>query len=325
VLRALACTLALAPALALAQAAEPASEPAQPAGDTAASAPSASSVEDARAHFQRGVDYYTEGDLNAALIELQRAYELQPTYRLLYNLGQVTYEQRDYVAAERYFRDYLEQGGSEIDAARRQEVEGELEKLKDRVADVRLETDLPNARLFIDDTPVGQSPLARPVRVSAGQRRIRAESPGYAPVTRVVDVVGGEALIVQLTFGPSLNASATTAPVDVGEASSSNAALWTGIATGVLGLGAGAMALWTNSDDQKYADALEGPTTRDELDELSDRTKTKALITDVLLGATLVTGTITVILLLSGDDEPAETKAEHARLQVGPGTLRAAF
>ena len=55
-------------------------------------------TERAREHFERGVDYYGEGDYRAALIEFQRAYSIQPTYRLLYNLGQVAYELRDYAA-----------------------------------------------------------------------------------------------------------------------------------------------------------------------------------------------------------------------------------
>ena len=53
-------------------------------------------LKEARAHFERGVEYYTEGDFRAALVELTRAYALQPTYKMLYNLGQVAFELRDY-------------------------------------------------------------------------------------------------------------------------------------------------------------------------------------------------------------------------------------
>lgn len=274
----------------------------------------------AREHFQKGVDYYTEGDLTAAMVEFQRAYKLQPTYRLLYNLGQVAYEQRDYAAAERYFRTYLAEGGDDIQEARRHEVQRELERLQSRVADVRIASSLPSARLYVDEQPVGTAPLARPVRVSAGRRAIRAELPGYAPVRKVVDVVGGEPLSVELTFGAPLAQVAESPSADSG----TSPALWTGIATGVLALGTGGMALWTNSEESNFDDALARATSPKELENLRDSTEQKALITDILLGATVVTATITLILLLT-EDGPAERRPDTARVEVGPGSVRASF
>jgi hypothetical protein len=57
---------------------------------------------------------------------------------------------------------------------------------------------------------------------------------------------------------------------------------------------------------------------------LRDRTETKALITDVLLGATVVTATITLILLLT-DDGPEDRAPQTAGVEVGPGSVRATF
>jgi tetratricopeptide (TPR) repeat protein len=283
-----------------------------------------STTERARVHFQKGVDYYAEGDLTAAMVELQRAYEIEPSYRLLYNLAQVSYEQREYAAAERFFQEYLTQGQAEITPERRSEVELELERLKGRVANVRLGASLPDAQLFVDGHVVGRAPLEKPIRVSAGRRTVRAELPGHTPVERVIDVVGGEPLSVQLDF-PSESATAFT-EYDLQTTASdggTSPALWTGIATGVLGLGAAGMAIWTASDQQKYDDAIEGDTTRSKLDELADSTEQKALITDVLLGATIVGAAVTVILLLTDSDD--ERPATAARIQVGPGSVRATF
>src|SRR4051794_16402603 len=67
----------------------------------------------ARTHFKRGLELYQDGDFRAALIELERAYALEPRYRLLYDLGQVAYALRNYVDAERYFTEYLEKGKGE--------------------------------------------------------------------------------------------------------------------------------------------------------------------------------------------------------------------
>src|SRR5262245_1414760 len=67
-------------------------------------------MNDAHGAFQRGIELYKEGDLSAAAVEFKRAYELVPSYKILYNMGQVSYLQHDYAAAMRYFRQYLREG-----------------------------------------------------------------------------------------------------------------------------------------------------------------------------------------------------------------------
>lgn len=280
--------------------------------------PVSENVAKARVHFQKGVDYYSEGDLTAAMAELRRAYELEPSYRLLYNLAQVSYEQRDYAQSERYFRDYLAQGGGEIDAERRAEVETELQRLKGRVADVLLRSNRSSAELSVDGQPVGPAPLAAPLRVSAGRRTVRAELPGFAPVQRVIDVVGGEAMVVDLDFGAPIDASYAASRPSKGL----SPALWTGIATGVLALGTTGMAVWTASEEADYEDALARESPRSELNELADSTEQKALITDVLLGATIVGAAVTVVLLLV--DGPEE-RASAPGLELGASSVRARF
>jgi hypothetical protein len=277
-------------------------------------------IEEARAHFQKGVELYSEGDLNAARVELERAYELQPSYRLLYNLGQVAYEQRDYPAAERYYRDYLNQGGEAIEAERRADVERDLQRLQERVANVSIASSVAGAKLFVDGREVGRAPLAEPLRLSAGRRVFRAEAPGHAPVSREVDVIGGEQRHVELTFGPALSASERGAR----ESSAMHPALWTGIATGVLAIGAGGMAFWAGVDDREYDRELERRTTRARLDAIEDRTKTKALIADVLFGTAVASAAATVVLLLVVDS-PTEREPASESVAVGPGSLRLVF
>jgi len=273
----------------------------------------------AREHFKKGVDYYAEGDLTAAMVELKRAYDLEPSFRLLYNLAQVAYEQRDYAAAERYFKAYLDQGKTQIEIERRVEVERELERLKGRIADIYLRTNVGGAQLFIDDQPIGTEPMTEPVRVSAGRRTMRAELPGRAPATRVIEVIGGEPQRVELAFAAPVDLTYEEPASDAGP----SAALFTGIATGVLAAGTVGMALWTASEQSEYDDAIARETSRGELDDLSDRVEQKALITDVLLGATVITGTITLILVLT-DDGPDE-RASADRITFGPGAVRARF
>src|SRR5512145_1254691 len=62
---------------------------ARPGASNPQSSESGSAVEEASQRFQRAVKLYRERSFDAALAEFNRAYELSPDYRVLYNLGQV--------------------------------------------------------------------------------------------------------------------------------------------------------------------------------------------------------------------------------------------
>lgn len=282
-------------------------------------------VESARSHFKLGVDSYRDGDLTTAMIEFKRAYAAAPNYRLLYNLGQVSRELREYPEAERYFRSYLKEGGSEIDVARRQEVETEIAKVSARIASLVISANESNAELSVDDVVVGRAPLADVVRVSAGQRRVSAVLDGRR-VTKVIDAAGGETLVVELVLeapevaapAPVLALSAPAHPADKSHA----ATIGFAIGTGALGVGAGVMAYLAAHDASRYRSALERQTSEAELKSLSDSAKTKALVTDVLLGATLACGVTTlVVALVNGGSEERPPEGATAQLGVGPGSL----
>ena len=280
-------------------------------------------VDAGRSHFKSGVDSYRDGDLTTALIEFKRAYAAAPNYRLLYNLGQVSHEMRDYTEAQRYFQQYLKEGAGEIEPARKQEVELVLAKIANRIASVVVSCNLSGAEIFVDDVSVGKSPMGEPVRVSAGTRRISAAISGRQRVTQVVEAGGGDTLVVKLEFAPAVKAEANVAHNDTGaqpapESSGPSPALWLGIGTGALGVGAGVMAVLAASDSAAYQDALDRPTSSEELASLHDSATTKALVTDILLGATVVGAAVTVWVALDSD---SDERAPSAQLSVGAGSV----
>jgi len=295
------------------------------AGSTSDTAASGGDVEQARYHFDRGVEYYNDGDHHAALIEFQRAYTLRPAYRLLYNLGQVAFELRDYAGAERYFRSYLAEGQDDVTSERRAEVQGELEQLQKRVASVRITTNQHDAEIRVDDHTIDKS-AGMPVRVSAGRRRIVADKSGYAPVERVIDVLGGESLDVQLVFGPQIVPMQGQGVASQAR-SSSNALPWvTGIGSGLVLLAAGGFGYAAYHDSSKHADLLREYTTRQELERMESQARTKALVSDILLGTGIVGGIVTMVLVLSGDsDDTAPSSAKTKPLQLGAAGLLGHF
>jgi tetratricopeptide (TPR) repeat protein len=291
-----------------------------------AASPDAPDVDAARTHFKLGIDSYRDSDLPTALIEFKRAYAASPNYRLLYNLGQVCQELRDYPEAERYFKQYLRDGAGEIDTARKQQVETELAKVKLRIASLVLTTNIENAEWFVDDVPSGHAPLADVVRISAGRHRIAAVGSGGARATKVVDAAGGETQVIEVTFTPAANAALPAAAqsnqvASAAPAQKSSAALWMGIGTGALAVGAGVMGYLAYRDSANYQDALKRPTTPAELDSLAQGAKTKAIVTDVLLGATVVGAALTLYFVLDSGDE-RDPQSAHASLRVGPGALQ---
>jgi hypothetical protein len=284
--------------------------------------PTTNQVDEARAHFERGVDFYEDGDYRAALIEFQRAYALQHAPQLLYNLGQVAAELRDYAGAEQYFRRYLKEGQGTLAPERRSEVTAELTRLKARVGSLRISTSLTGAEIHVDDRLIEHAE-AGPVRVSAGRRQVVAEKSGYLAVHRDVDVLGGEEQSVSLVFGPPI---AQAQPALATERPSSTSVLpWvTGIGSAALLLGAGAVGYLAYKDSSAYRTELDRFTTQSELDRLSSQSRTEALLADILLGTAIAGGALTVILLLtaeSGEARPAAVTTPGVTLGISGAQL----
>src|SRR3954469_12191733 len=125
---------------------------------------------EANVHFQRAVQLYSEADYRAALVEFKRAYELAPNVTVLYNLGETYYQLQNYAEALTTFERFLAEGGT----AHKQEVENAVTVLKTRVGKLDITTSSPGWEISVDDEVVGKTPLAKPVAVSIGRRRLGA-------------------------------------------------------------------------------------------------------------------------------------------------------
>jgi len=306
---------------------------------------------DGRAHFKRGVDFFKEGDYRAAMIEFKRAYELAPNYKVLYNLGQTSLELQDYASALRSFERYLLDGGKDIAAQRRAQVESEIEKLKRRVARVEVTTNVPDAEVFVDDVLVGRTPLAAPLAVSAGRRKISALKGGLMAM-RLVDVVGGDSTTVALEIvdptgataapalpsrsvepsPPSTRATEMPRPQIVVVPSTApappepprNTGLWIGITvTGALTAGAVATGIFALSAKKDFDnDIIRYGVDPNTISDARDKTRTLALVTDILAGAAIVSGGITLVAALASGTPSKET-SQGFRVDVTPNGVLA--
>lgn len=146
---------------------------------------------DAEQHFARARQLYDEGDFALSLVEMRRAYELSPNYRVLYNIAQVNIQLFDYAAARVALEKYLQDGAAEIPAGRRAQAEADMKMLRDRTAYLQI-VSVPQGDVSIDERPAGKAPFEEPLLVNAGQRKVVVTRPGYQAASRTVTLAGGD-------------------------------------------------------------------------------------------------------------------------------------
>jgi hypothetical protein len=170
-------------------------------------------MSDAGVHFGRGVTLYGEADYPAALVEFTRAYELAPTWRVLFNIGQAHFQLHEYVDALTALQRFLDEGGDQVKPKQRELVQSELASLADRIGRVTIRCNVAGATISVDDQVIGTTPLSNPVPMSAGIRRVSATHEGQAPVEERLSVAGGDTLEVHLDFAFAAAPPAEPAPV----------------------------------------------------------------------------------------------------------------
>jgi len=168
-----------------------------PAGSQPA-APTKEARDEAKSRFLKGLDLFKEGDYQAALIEFRRANELAPNYNVLYNIGQVYFQLTDYPNALMSLERYLKEGGDQVSAKRREEVQKDIDKLRARIANLDITTNVPEVDIAIDDISQGRTPFQKPLMVGAGRHRITASKEGFRSVTKVIEVAGADSLKIPL-------------------------------------------------------------------------------------------------------------------------------
>ncbi len=287
-----------------------------PLGTNTAKAAEAEAV----AHFRRGVELYEENDFNAAIVEFKRAYETAPNPRVLYNIGQTYYQLQNYAVALETFERYLKEAGSAVSGDRRKEVEADIAKLQSRVAKATLTVNVAGADLYVDETPVGKSPIDLPVTISMGRRKITASKPGFVTASRSVDFAGGDATKVVLELTAERKETRDPARVTSSSEGFPLAIPWAG--AGVLAAGAvttGILAL-SASSDAKEREGRFGET-RASLDDAQSKAQNLALATDILAGATIALAGVSLYLTLTRSKAP---RAESPRANAFVVTPRGA-
>jgi hypothetical protein len=317
-----------------------------PGGDAAAQAPEegprperavepeeSERIELAREHFHKGLELTEAGRLEEALAEFQKAYDLSPSYRILYNIGQVSRHIGDAARSLRAFERYLADGAGEIEEARRAEVEGEIAALRPLVGKVRVQIDTAGAAVLLDGMKLGEAPLPEPLYVRPGKHRLQAEL-GKRIAVETIEVAGGQAIDVALALGSARPRPRPPVPPRPKPpvAAGGRRPLWIGwAATGALAAGAGvtgvlALVSAGQLGDARYAGPDRRPAADSEVRALGEQVDALAVATDVLAAAAVVSLGVTLVLTFSDGGRQAGARAAVS-FGGGPGgvQVRGAF
>jgi hypothetical protein len=273
----------------------------------------------ARQHFNAGVALLRDPDgarYEEAYREFKAAYQASPSWKILGNLGICAMKlERDGEAIEA-FTSYLAEGKNEIDASERADIERDLSTLKAQAAEVTLTTAEPDPVDLSDErAPVQGSPInnryqlrdgAIKLLIHPGHHVITAQVSGKSPVRYEVDVDPGAKLSYQLNFDSTPATTPTTAvpphpaPTERGSGAARRpvpAGVWIGAATtGALAIAAGVTGVLAVGKHGEYKDV--NGSDADKAKSLRDETKTLNLVTDVLIGAAVISAGITTYIYI---------------------------
>jgi len=296
----------------------------------------------ARQHFEAGVHFMQDPDgarYEEAYREFKAAYGESPSWKILGNLGIAAMKlERDGEAIDA-FKKYLEQGQRELDRSEREQFQRDVAALETSVVWVTFRSvpegaTLTDQRLAVSGASITNryAPLAGELRVGlrSGQHRITARLAGHEDAVWELEAASGsthehtfqlvpippEPVEAPAPAQPQVTAPPQAEPVDVPAPIPTGVYIGLGV-TGALAVGTGITAILATSKGSEFEDANDGsqPARAERLKTSGERLN---LITDVLLGGTVVAGAVTAVLYFT---RPEAARAEVGRLEWTPVLL----
>jgi hypothetical protein len=270
--------------------------------------------EEARTQFEKGIELYEAGRFEQASIAFERAYELKPSFKILFNIGQAEAELEHYARALDAYTRYLAEGGDQVPPERADQVKKEIKRLNSLVGMIFLECEIDGALATVDGESWGTTPIAGPYLVDVGKHEVLVKKGQQELLRRVVRIAGGQ----RVELNVATDEEPTVVVDDVGDEPDSQPSdgpkrVWTwvalgaGAAAGIAGGVIGGVSMSRESElKSQCQDKHCPPSKQGEADTL----ETMNLTADILYGvaaAAVVTGII--LFFVEPDDEQEATVA----------------
>lgn len=153
---------------------------------------------EARAEYESGKILFRDHDHVGALVKFSSAYDKAHDVRLLWNMAACHKNLRHYARVTALLHRYLDEGGTLLTAEDRSEAETLLKTVEPLTSTLRLTTNVEGADVYVDDEKVGTTPLAKPVLVDIGMRKVRVARDGYSEATKEIPVGGAPEIVLEL-------------------------------------------------------------------------------------------------------------------------------
>ncbi len=153
-----------------------------------------STADEADVAFELGNEAYAKGNFHLALQQYFTSYRLVPNRSVLFNIARSYEALERYTEAYRYYEDLAAQADA-LDAEDATEVRRSLERLRPRVALVRVESTPRGADVYVNRLDLGsrgRTPLT--LALPPGRQRLLLRREGYRPVEVWVNPVKGRTL-----------------------------------------------------------------------------------------------------------------------------------
>lgn len=155
-------------------------------------------ADDAKAKelFAEGTRLYEAGEYRKAADTFREANQVNPNWKLLFNIGQCEALAKRHGLALQAFEAYLSNGGDDVNVVRIGELRNEIKRLREMTGFVEIRAPK-GAMIHMDDVARGTAPIVGKIPVAASVPHIVVVSPdGIASETQTVMVTGGQKAVV---------------------------------------------------------------------------------------------------------------------------------
>jgi hypothetical protein len=154
----------------------------------------------AKADFEAAKLLANDGDFVGALIKFQSAYQASKDPRILWNVAFCHKNLRHYAKVTEILKRYISEGDKLLSTADKKDAQDLIAMIEPFTTRATFNVNEAGAQIFIDDELVGASPLAAPVMLDIGERRVRVVKEGFVPFEKSIVVAGGPALTIEVAL-----------------------------------------------------------------------------------------------------------------------------
>jgi hypothetical protein len=173
------------------------SAPETPPDGALVSDPEAARRGEARRHFESGLKLYADGNFGGALAEFEAAYRLLPGAGAMQNIALCQKALFRYAEAADTLNQLLTRHGRSLDVEASRAVREAIQELGTLVGTLLVQVTPPDARVAVDGRALEPGELKSGVRLNVGEHTLAASAPGYAAMTRVIRVAGGQKAVTE--------------------------------------------------------------------------------------------------------------------------------